>query len=385
LKRFRWIPGLFSLYICLISASTAHAQSASGTHYTQQGSTAENRATDYPKLAIEFRGGVTAPRIAARGSKGLWEPGKFGAFGIGFGMRPVRYLQLDAGVDAVLQAFGASGSINTTGGRRDITDREVLVTLGPRVVLPLATERVLASLGAGYAYAHYSGIAQAHANEVIVGFNGDARSGHGTYLFGMVEIIPTRTSPFTIGVRVGSVRASTDGDPVGRLPGVESHDRWPTVVGTFLVPVPAVSTRSSAGSQRRLNEDAEGRPIQGVDMRSRTRHEVAMCTIAQKYTVRRYRRSQEAASRAGVTNRERTRERLAIRAGWTGNAMSQEEGKRVTTAAFLSRGDPGEVKGPTAEGPMLRPGRTRPDAMRVGTSDVTRQRGVTTLCAGRWS
>jgi hypothetical protein len=152
---------------------------------------------------------------------------------MGFGVRPVSYLQLDAGVDAVIHAFGATGSINTTGGRRNITDREILVTLGPRIVLPLATDRVLVSVGAGYAYAHYSEIAQAHANEVIVGFNGDARTGHGTYVFGSLEVAPTRTSPLTIGIRLGIVRARTDGDAVGLLRGVESHDRWPTVVGTF--------------------------------------------------------------------------------------------------------------------------------------------------------
>jgi hypothetical protein len=94
-----------------------------------------------------------------------------GSFGFKFGARPTRFVQFDFGVDASIHAFGAEGTINTTGGYRNITDREVLVKMGRRLVMPANdADTVLISFGGGYAYTRYSEMAQTRANEVIVGF-----------------------------------------------------------------------------------------------------------------------------------------------------------------------------------------------------------------------
>jgi len=66
-----------------------------------------------------------------------------------------------------------------------------------------------------YAYAWYAEKAAAQPNEVIYGFEGGSRSGHGAYIFGQMEYAPSATSPVTVGFRFGTVRASTTGSTVG--------------------------------------------------------------------------------------------------------------------------------------------------------------------------
>lgn len=211
---------LFVASACLAIGSAAFAQT-----------TSEGR---FPKVAVELRGGVTSPKVEATGSGSTWKPGSVGSFGVNFGARPARFFQFDVGLDAALHAFGAQGTINTTGGTRSITDREVIVTMGPRVVVPSADDTVLLSFGGGYAYTRYDEIAQARANEQIVGFYGGSRSGNGGYVFAQVEFAPSKTSPVTFGTRFGLVQSTTNGSRVGQFRGgIETKDVWPTFVGTI--------------------------------------------------------------------------------------------------------------------------------------------------------
>lgn len=189
---------------------------------------------DFPRVAVELRGGVASPTIDFTGYNRTWEPGTSGSFGVNLDARPSKYFGFDIGVDAVMHAFGANGTISTTGGNRGITDREILFTLGPRLIIPSSDDRLLFSLGAGYAYARYDEVADAQANEVIQGFSGGSRSGHGGYVFGQLEYAPSAKSPVAVGFRFGTVRAKTTGTGVGRFPGYyETQDNWPTLVGTL--------------------------------------------------------------------------------------------------------------------------------------------------------
>jgi hypothetical protein len=189
---------------------------------------------DFPNVAVELRGGMASPTIDFTGSNKTWEPGTSASFGVNLVARPQRYLGFDVGIDAVMHAFGASGTISTTGGNRGITDREILVTLGPRLIVPSSDDRLLFSFGGGYAYVHYDEMADAQANEVITGFSGGSRSGQGAYVFGQLEYAPSAKSPVAVGFRFGTVQAKTTGTSVGRLPGnAETQDNWPTLVGTL--------------------------------------------------------------------------------------------------------------------------------------------------------
>lgn len=218
-----------SFHVVRLSLLTACAIVASVA-----GALAQGGQQSFPKLSLELRGGVTSPKIEATRGSGTWEPGSTGFFGVNFGARPARFVQFDFGLDASLGAFGSQGTINTTGGSRSITDRELLVTMGPRFILPSDDDTALLSFGFGYAYTHYAEIAQARANETIVGFSGGSRGGNGAYVFVQAEAAPSPTSPVTFGVRVGLVQSTTLGTRVGGLPGgVETTDRWPTVVGTI--------------------------------------------------------------------------------------------------------------------------------------------------------
>jgi hypothetical protein len=196
--------------------------------------TSAQAPADLPAFAVELRGGIASPKVDFTGYDQTWEPGTAGSFGVNLNARPSRYLGVDIGVDVVMHAFGAEGTIATTGGDRGITDREFLFTLGPRVIFPSSDDRLLFSFGGGYAYTRYEEVAAARANEVIYGFSGGARSGHGAYVFGQLEYAPSASSPVAVGFRFGTVQAKTTGTSVGQFPGnYESQDSWPSLVGTL--------------------------------------------------------------------------------------------------------------------------------------------------------
>jgi hypothetical protein len=204
----------------LIAAPPALAQSPSGE-------------AEYYRLAMEFRGGAASPAIAFAGIDEKWSPGSAATLGVNFGLRAARWLQLDIGLDGVFGAFGADGTINTTGGVRRVTDRETLFSVGSRLILPSPGDQVLLSIGAGSAYVHYGEVAAAQSNETIIGFNGGSRSGRGAYLFVQLEVAAGRMSPVTVGFRAGSMAVTTNGTDVGRFPGgFETEDSWPMFLGT---------------------------------------------------------------------------------------------------------------------------------------------------------
>ena len=65
---------------------------------------------DFPKVAVELRGGMASPTIDFTGYDRKWEPGTSGAFGANLVARPERHLGLDIGIDVVVHAFGAGGT-----------------------------------------------------------------------------------------------------------------------------------------------------------------------------------------------------------------------------------------------------------------------------------
>src|ERR1700687_1953782 len=73
---------------------------------------------------------------------------------IGFGYRPIRYLQADVGMDAIFHAAGVRGFQDTIIGRIKIRDNEILVPLGGRGILPVGS-RIELFGGGGAAYLHY--------------------------------------------------------------------------------------------------------------------------------------------------------------------------------------------------------------------------------------
>lgn len=188
----------------------------------------------FPKASLELRGGAVSPSVTFAGDSDPWQPGSTASFGGNFDFRPARNFGFDVGVDVALASFGAGGTINTTGGRRGVTDREYMFTLGPRLIIPDANDQLLLSIGGGYAYVQYDEIAAAQPNEIITGFSGGSRSGSGGYVFMQVDFAPSPNGAFTFGLRVGTVFVDTEGTKVGRFPGgTTTRDNWPTVLGTI--------------------------------------------------------------------------------------------------------------------------------------------------------
>jgi hypothetical protein len=230
-----------AVMLALVPASLADAQTLPARRSLAGGASSAIAAqgpaagdSQFPFASVEVRGGITQPAISVAGASSAWEPGAAAVFGMNFGLRPARYVQFDIGFDLIPRAFDASGSISTTGGTRAITDLETIFLMGTRLVIPSADDRILLSVGGGYAYAHYGEMAATQGREVIVGFEGGKRTGEGVYFFGQLEAAPSVTSPVTFGVRVGAAVATTNGATVGRFPGhIETDDRWPSVVGTL--------------------------------------------------------------------------------------------------------------------------------------------------------
>jgi len=191
------------------------------------------RLADFPSGRSSSAAG-RIPQISFSGHDENWNPGRSASLGVNFDYRPLRYLASMSASDEVLHAFDATGSIETTGGTRGITDSETLLTLGPRLILPVWNDRLVFSLGGGYAYAWYAEKAAARPNEVIYGFRRRLQKRSRRIHLRQMEYAPSATSPVTVGFRFGTVNRKTAGSTGGSVPWrFETKDNWPTFVGTL--------------------------------------------------------------------------------------------------------------------------------------------------------
>jgi len=81
-------------------SGNALALSCSSSAPGRDRSTASAQSSaDFPKAAVELRGGVASPQISFSGYDENWNPGRSASLGVNFEYRPLRYLGLDVGVD----------------------------------------------------------------------------------------------------------------------------------------------------------------------------------------------------------------------------------------------------------------------------------------------
>jgi len=159
---------------------------------------------------------------------------------IGFGYRPIRYLQADAGMDAIFHAAGVRSFQDTVIGRIKIRDNEILVPLGGRGILPIGPRMELFG-GGGAAYLHYGESVEVPGGGSDSSFNCRtcrSRGGWGYYAVAGVNVAVERSRRFWVGVESRLVHGKTNCDPLGAVPPLETQDTWINTAAFFMMRFP---------------------------------------------------------------------------------------------------------------------------------------------------
>jgi len=159
---------------------------------------------------------------------------------VGFGYRPYRFLQADIGMDAIFRAAGVHDFQDTIIGRIKIRDNEVLVPFGGRGLLPIGPRLELFG-GGGAAYLHYGESVQVPGGGDDSSFKCQtcrSRAGWGTYATAGLNVAVERSHRFWVGVESRLFHGRTNGDPLGAVPPLETHDTWINTAGFFMVRFP---------------------------------------------------------------------------------------------------------------------------------------------------
>jgi len=154
----------------------------------------------------------------------------------GYGYRIHENFQLDAGLDVVFGAAGVRDFLETDLGYLRIRDFEYLLPLGGRIILPVSDGRVLFSVGGGAAYMRYSERLKQVSDyyQYECPYCG-SRSGWGYYTLVGGSVALDRSQRFRVGVTSRLYRGNTDGDAIGYIPALRTHDTWLNVAGEFTV------------------------------------------------------------------------------------------------------------------------------------------------------
>lgn len=154
------------------------------------------------------------------------------AVGFSYGYRFSRYLQADAGLDVSFGAANVSQFVNTDLGVTRIRDREYMLPFGGRAIAPLLKGRLLLAGGGGAAYLRYSeSIQQVNYYYQVSCPTCTSRSGWGPYGLASGSYFLDSGRHFRVGVTSMFIRAHTNGDTVGNVPGVRTSDHWANVYG----------------------------------------------------------------------------------------------------------------------------------------------------------
>jgi hypothetical protein len=159
---------------------------------------------------------------------------------VGFGYRPIRYLQADVGMDAIFHAAGVRDFQDTIIGRIKIRDNEILVPFGGRAILPVGSRMELFG-GGGAAYLHYGESVDVPGAGEDSGFKCRtcrSRGGWGTYATGGVNVALEGSRRFWLGVETKLFHGKTNGDPLGAVPPLETQDTWINTAAVFIVRFP---------------------------------------------------------------------------------------------------------------------------------------------------
>ena len=153
---------------------------------------------------------------------------------VGYGYRFLKYFQADIGLDIIFGAALVRDFLTTQVGDFRVSDREYVLPMGGRAILPFAGGRVLFSGGGGWAWMRYG----ERVNQPSYYFRIDCpictvRSGWGYYAQLNGTYFLDYGKHFRVGATTRFVRGHTEGEPVGNIPGIRTTDHWMNVFGEF--------------------------------------------------------------------------------------------------------------------------------------------------------
>ena len=153
---------------------------------------------------------------------------------VSYGYRFLRYLQADVGLQVAFGAARVSVYLQTGIGPFRIRDREYMVPMGGRAILPLKDGRILLSAGGGGIYLRYAEAVR----QPSFYFRVDcpictSRSGWGAYEMADFSYFLDRSHVFRVGVTAQFIQAHTNGEPLGEIPAMRTTDRWTNLFASF--------------------------------------------------------------------------------------------------------------------------------------------------------
>jgi hypothetical protein len=156
------------------------------------------------------------------------------AITVGYGYRFHRYFQADIGLDMAFGAADVRDYLQTGIGDLRIRDREYFLPLGGRAIIPVLGGRLQFSGGGGGAYMRYAESVRQPSDYFRVDCPVcTSRSGWGWYALVNASLAIDRGQHFRLGVTGKSYRGDTEGEPLGNVPGLRTHDKWLSIFGQF--------------------------------------------------------------------------------------------------------------------------------------------------------
>jgi hypothetical protein len=152
---------------------------------------------------------------------------------VGYGYRLNQFLQADVGFQT---AFGAASNQNieaTNLGYVRGGDREYMIPLGGRFVIPTPLPRIEVSAGGGAVHLHYSETVPSSYYYTNYCYSCTSRGGWGAYGLANVSYFLDSDHNFHVGTTGQFISASLHGDAVGATPAINTKDHWVNVSFEF--------------------------------------------------------------------------------------------------------------------------------------------------------
>ena len=143
-----------------------------------------------------------------------------------YGFRLNRLFQVDAGLQVGWGAAGNQNPVITDPGTVQGGDREWMIPLGGRLIIPQPLKRIELSAGGGAIYLHYSETAPSNAYYQVSCYSCTSRGGWGGYGLANVSYFLDENRNFRVGTTFQYVSAATNGANVGNVPGIRTSDHW---------------------------------------------------------------------------------------------------------------------------------------------------------------
>lgn len=150
---------------------------------------------------------------------------------VGYGYRFNRLFQADIGMNVAFGAVSSNSVVVTDIGNVYAGNREYMVPMGGRFILPLPFDKFEASVGGGGVYMHYSETGPSSANSYypINCYTCTSRGGWGGYGLVNLSYFLDSNKNFHVGTTAEFISASLNGQAVGSIPAVKTKDHWTTI------------------------------------------------------------------------------------------------------------------------------------------------------------